>query len=831
MAKKKKKQKKQYDNLTKFPAFIPKKYSHWAALLIIIVSFVIFFNQLFFSNKDFLAVDYVAAISYQPFVEEAEEQGLFPLWTPYLFSGLPSYASMIISGDRWYDFTHKLFQISYNFVRYIFWDRYIFVVILFHILFGIAVYTLAFHKTKNAAAALFAAVSISFCLGIIIWAMEGHYTKARSLISLPLLLFVIDQMKHRIKPWHVLVTVLLIHLHGPHIQMVFYSIVAIIIYFVFFIVRNLLIKESVSGLVKTGVVLGFCAVFAFLMQSDRYFSTYEYNQYSIRGVGPIVDTDETTGTPGGGLDYEYATNWSFSPQEITTFFIPSFYGYGTWTYEGPLTQNQPVRVNTYFGQMPFTVAPIYMGVILIAFAILGMVYYRKDPFVQYLMILSGIALLISFGRTLPILYDPMYHYVPLFDKFRVPSMILILLHIAFAVFAAYGVAAITDLGKKRHNQIPVWLRRTLVVLGTLFILSFLARGVFEGSYTSLIERSGAQVPPQLYSWMYERMMNDLSFNLGLLLVAFGAVVLYIRRSIPALALIALLIVLTTTDLWRQAYRPMDLHPAQNLEKLFEPDNAVQFIKEDNEAFRVFQIQNDQPLADNRLSYHLLQDIYGYHPAKLRIYQDMIDVAGIGNPFMWNLLNVKYILSDRLYDLPSLEPVFDGQRKVMQNTDQLPRMWFVDRIEERTPISILQSMRDADFRPLEVAFVEESIEANIDTAGERSVADITDFGVHHIRAGVRSEGNQFLVVSEVYYPAGWNAYLNGEKIDIVKTNYFMRGVVIPEGEHTLEMVFEPRAFTIGKNISIILNIFVIGFALVLAGRTIVLKRKSQTTVTA
>ncbi len=829
MSKKKKDRKKTQQHKERF--IIPPGYEHPIMVLLLLLSFVIFFNALFFADKNFISSDYVASLAYLPFVEEAEDQGLFPLWTPYLFSGLPSYASMIISGDRWYDFTHKFFQTIYNSVRSIFWDRYIFVVILFHLLFGIATYMLAYQKTKNAGASLFAAISISFCLGIIIWAMEGHYTKARSLISLPLLLIVVEQMRIKIKPWHILAAIILIHMHGIHIQMVFYSAFALGFYFIFFIVRNLIKKESIKPVLLTLVVVGFCAAFAFFMQSDRYFSTYEYNQYSIRGVGPIMQTDETTGTPGGGLDYEYATNWSFSPQEITTFFIPSFYGYGTWTYEGPLTQNQPVRVNTYFGQMPFTVAPVYMGVILIAFAILGMVYYRKDPFVQYLMILSGIALLISFGRTLPILYDPMYHYFPLFDKFRVPSMILILLHIAFAVFAAYGIAAITEFGKKRHNQIPVWLRRTLVVLGTLFILSFLARGVFEGSYTSLIERSGAQVPPQLYSWMYDRMMNDLSFNLGLLLVAFGGVTLYVHRSIPALALIALLIVLTTTDLWRQAYRPMDLHPAQNLGRLFEPDNAVQFIKEDDETFRVFQIQNDQPLADNRLSYHLVQDIYGYHPAKLRVYQDMIEIAGIGNPFMWNLLNVKYILSDRFYDLPSLEPVFDGQRKVMHNTDQLPRVWFVNRIEERTPISILQSMQDAAFDPLEVAFVEESIETDIDTAGNRSFAEVTDFGIHHIRADVRSEGNQFLVMSEVYYPAGWNAYLNGEKIDIVKTNYFMRGVIIPEGDHTLEMVFEPRAFAIGKNISIILNIFVIGFALVLAGRTIVSKRKSRATAAA
>jgi hypothetical protein len=825
MARKKKKQ-QQYRSEPGFESLLPRRYVNPVALLVIILLFIVFFHQLFFADKDFISSDYIAALSYHPFVEQAEEEGTFPLWTPYLFSGLPSYASMIVSGDRWYDLTHKVFSTAYNTIRSVFWDRYIFVVILFHILFGIGVYALAYQRTRDSGAALFAAIAISFCLGVIIWAMEGHYTKARSLISLPLLLVVIDRMKDRIKAWHILATVVLVHLHGPHIQMVYYSILSIVVYFLYFFIRNLIRKESVAGLVKTGFVLAICAGFAFFMQADRYLSTYEYNQYSIRGVGPLVETDETTGTPGGGLDYEYATNWSFSPQEITTFFVPSFYGYGTWTYQGALTQNQQVRVNTYFGQMPFTVAPMYMGIIVLFLGIFGMVYHRREPFVQYLMILGGLALVISFGRTLPILYDPMYHYLPLFDKFRAPSMILILLQIAFAVSAAYGIAAILEIGRKKGQRMPVWLRRSLVVVGTLFILSFLARGLFEGSYTAMIARSGAQVPQQLYAWVYERMMNDLSVNLGFLLAALGGIFLYLRRSMPAIALVGLLIVLSTADLWRQAYRPMDLHPAQNLEQLFQAGPAVQFIKDDNDLFRVFQIQNDQPLADNRLSYHLIQDIYGYHPAKLRVYQDLIEIAGIGNPFLWNLLNVKYVLADRFYESDILEPVFDGDRKVMRNTGRLPRLWFVDRIEQRPPLGILEAIREGNFDPRTVAFIEEPIDTRIDTVTENSAATVTDFGIHHLEASLRSDGNQFLVISEVYYPAGWKTYVNGEPTEIIKTNYFQRGIIVPPGEHTLRMVFEPGTYAIGRTVTLILNILVIGFALVLAGNTLYKKKRAD-----
>ncbi len=133
--------------------------------------------------------------------------------------------------------------------------------------------------------------------------------------------------------------------------------------------------------------------------------------------------------------YEYATNWSFSPGEVLTWIVPSYYGFGKSVYNGPLTQNRDVEVNTYFGQMPFVDVAMYMGVIVFFLAILSMVVNWKDPFVRYLTILAAIATLISFGRTFPLFYDLMFHYFPFFDKFRVPSMILVLVQLSFPILS------------------------------------------------------------------------------------------------------------------------------------------------------------------------------------------------------------------------------------------------------------------------------------------------------------------------------------------------------------------------------------------------------------
>ncbi|MCU0414323.1 MAG: hypothetical protein MUE91_07990, partial [Ignavibacteriaceae bacterium] len=119
--------------------------------------------------------------------------------------------------------------------------------------------------------------------------------------------------------------------------------------------------------------------------------------------------------------YQYATNWSFSPGEVLTFIVPSFYGFGKSTYQGPLSQNQPVEVNTYFGQMPFVDVAMYMGVIIFFLAVFSMIINWKNPLVRFFTILSVIALLISFGSTFPLVYDLMFNYFPFFNKFRVPS--------------------------------------------------------------------------------------------------------------------------------------------------------------------------------------------------------------------------------------------------------------------------------------------------------------------------------------------------------------------------------------------------------------------------
>ena len=151
--------------------------------------------------------------------------------------------------------------------------------------------------------------------------------------------------------------------------------------------------------------------------TDIYGQMYEYTNYSTRGSKSISEQEDKNVEKANSDYYEYTTNWSFSPGEVLTFIVPSYYGFGNVKYKGPLF-NEEKDINTYFGQMLFVDVAMYMGVIVFFLALFAMITLRKDPLVQFLTFLVILAILISFGRNFSVIYDLMYYYFPKFDKFR-----------------------------------------------------------------------------------------------------------------------------------------------------------------------------------------------------------------------------------------------------------------------------------------------------------------------------------------------------------------------------------------------------------------------------
>ena len=554
---------------------------------------------------------------------------------------------------------------------------------------------------------------------------------------------------------------------------------------------------------------------------------YQYSKYSIRGASPIVQTQQEQTKSGGGLGYQYATAWSFGPQEMITFFIPSFYGFGQYEYNGPLTGGQPQQIYTYFGPEPFTDAPEYMGVIVLLLAFIGFMRNRKKPFVIFSLIVAIFSLFIAFGKEFPLIFNLMFYHFPFFNKFRDPDMILVLVQFFVAFLAAFGIDAVYE---ARKNGDMVFARKVLMateVFGGMLVLAFLFQSPLKDYYFGVIqENARQQFTPAANSFLFDNMMNDLYVCLLIMALSAGVIYLYVQRRISILAGSAALTAILLFDLWRVDYKPMQMHDQQTQKAQFATPDYVRFIKKQPGLYRVLPLQNGQPTTSNDLAYYSIQDASGYSGAKLRIYQDMLDVDGLTNPNIMRLLDVKYIITDKP-DPAYGKVVFTGSKAVEENDTVLPRAFFVDNYRVASGLEILNSLRTGAFDPGKTAYFLTDPHLNIQAPDSGASVEFQDYELQSMKMRVNATGNNLMVLSEVYYPAGWDAYIDGKKAEIYRADYFLRAIMVPKGMHEIELKFQPEVYSIGKSLSLASNAIVsLGILVFLAGVIVNGKRKKS-----
>ncbi len=817
---------------------VPARFETPILIALILILLVVFLHEAVFENKIFISADINTSQSLKTFTDQASQEKVFPLWIPYLFSGMPSFASLLTAGDRWYDIVGTVFGWVDHIGAVLLLNQDVGWVIVYYFLFGIGMFVLLRRFGLTKFASFFGGVSTLFSTFIIIWIMFGHNTKIAAIAFLPFIFLLVIELIQRFKWISLLGLIVALHLQfqATHIQMIFYSYLAVGLYLIFIFIRNLLKKESIAGTIRAGVLLIVATVVAFVMSADLYFSTYQYSKYSIRGASPIIQTQQDKGTTGGGLDYQYATNWSFGPSEMMTFFIPSYYGFGDIVYNGPLSGNQTVHPNTYFGPQPFTDAPQYMGVIVLLLAVVGFLKNRKNPFVISSLIIIIVALLISFGREMPLVYDLLFNYLPYFNKFRSPSMILVLVQIFVPVLAAFGVDTIV---KARENPDQKFSRKWLIwtgVFGGILLVTLLLQGSFKDSYYALIQSSARfhGVSEQVSNLLFTNMINDLYISLVICLLTTGVIYLYLQRKITTLIDGIALMAILLFDLWRVDYQPMQLNDRQvQVQEFAEPD-YIKFIKSqisvgggtltNDSLYRVLELEGGQPATSADLAYYLLQGANGYSGAKLRIYQDMIDVTGLNNPNVLRLLGVKYVITDKPDPMDG-QIAFKGSKIVEENTDVLPRAFFVDGYKIADGLQILESLRAGTFDPAKTIYFENDPKLRVEKPDTTVYVKFLDYKIQSMKLQVKASGNNLLLLSEVYYPAGWNAYIDGKPAEIYKADYFLRAILVPGGVHEIELKFEPKVYSVGRAMTLGTNGIVI-LLLIVALYGMFMKRRKK-----
>ena len=815
---------------------------HTICLVLLLVVSLGFFAPVHFSGKSLVANDNVQwrAMAESLFEHEAET-GEPSLWAPNAFAGMPAY--MI----NYREVIPQLDDVAQA-LRDVIWPTSHLIFLL------VGTYLLVVLLTGNKLAGVLGAVAYGLTTYIPLILVSGHNTKFIALCFAPWLALAFAYALRRPKLLAALLfaAALGLNLRAGHVQ---------ITYYMTFLLGVWWLVEGVGAyrdgaLKRFGASTGWLAlgsVLGLLMVAQPYLANYEYKAFTIRGASAGAG-----GGGGGGLDFSYAMNWSQGWGELVTLLIPGAYGGGGGLYWGP---------------KPFTAGPHYVGGIVLLLAGLALWRYRRR--VTWGMGIGTLLMvLFSLGSHFLLLNRPMFEYFPLFDAFRVPETWLSIVAFALAVLAALGLAYLVRREPSEEDERRK-TKSTYIATGATIgvVLLFMGlRGAFfdferpnerQQVARQLVRRMAQQQPnmqlsnPRVQQAVRQRVQQymtrvkeeragkfsgDAGRTLIFLVLAGAVLVAYRREWMPGCAACAALAVLVTIDLGGVGRRYLNeaaLSSAQDAEAQIATYDFDQYILEQQKAaggpghFRVLSLESGNPMTNARPAYHY-QTLGGYHGAKLQLYQDFIDNL-FRNPQTnrpseqaLDLLNTRYVVAPQR--LPGYRVVYQSEQTgmfVLENPDALPRAFFVEQTEVMSsPEETYDRLLSEGFDLRKTALLPEPIPFEttpLDSASTAS-AELQSYTADRIVWHVQTDAPRLLIVSELYYPAGWEATLDGEEVPIYRANHLLRAVPVPEGEHTLVMRFAPRSHTTGVWIAGISTALVYGGILGLVGAAYVRRRR-------
>ena len=763
------------------------------ALLVVVVAFL--FNPVIFGGKTFGSPDSLSPKAVGMALNEvAEEIGDFPQWQPWVFSGMPSAEAFThISKLYFPEHLFKLFFLPGMMIQ------------MLHLIFaGIGCILLLRHLKCSPFAAALGAVGFMVTPYMTTMVVHGHGSQMMTAAYIPWIFWLTVRLWEKPNFWDTgwLAILMGFQLQRAHAQIAYYTWLLVGAYSLMVLVNGFIQKQKKAELYSGFGFFTIACIIGIGLSLLIYLPAMDYTPFSVRGGGAS-----------GGADYNYATGWSFHPKEILTFFIPSAFGFG----------GQP-----YWGFMPFTDYPNYMGIIILILAIIGLVS-KRELIHYFLIITSALALLISFGRHFSLVYDLFFNLFPYFNKFRVPHMILILLQFNVAILAAFGLDAVGDLKEK---VIPKW---GWILAGCT---SFVLIGMVLGGSTLESFLRGSFTPPRVQDPRMGQAINNLRWDLWqsdvwMMLFWMGSLLgmtwLWIQRKVNKKIMLSLVVGLAIIDISivnqkiiqpsRQSGRSSQLMAKRAVDRYFQKDEIIQYLKLDKSDYRIYPLGH--LFGESRFAAFQIESIGGYHPAKLRAYNDFLSQTGNGASIpVLQMMNAKYLISPEPLNHPDLIPVKTGRLNSSQGElnvhvytvkDVLPRAWFVRELKTVPEIELFKQTTLQAFDPAKVALVSRYI---TQPSGEPAQITNMDRGIHHITIHTESDGNQFLVLSEVFYSQRWEATMDGNPIETIKVNGILRGVSLPKGNHVISFTYDQSTYKSGKTISFISLAFSLG--LIVAG---------------
>lgn len=655
----------------------------------------------------------------------------------------------------------------------------------------------------------------------------GHDTKMQAMGYVPALLGALWLIYKKEYWWGAALTALFSFLliAMNHLQVTYYFLILAGIMTLSFLIQWIKQKDYKH----IGIALAVALSMGALGVGPNYVTlstTSDYAKATMRGGSATLDSTGQT-TKSKGLDIDYAFYYgSYGLAETYTFLVPGIYGgssggeldansnFAKRAMEKGIQEDQAAQfaggMPTYWGPQPMTSGPVYFGAIICFLFILGLVYL-KTWHRWWILGVCVLAVLMSWGSNFMSFNSFLFNNLPLYSKFRAPSIILILPQLLFPLL---GIMALQQFlfEEKNKEAALAGLKKAVYATGGVFVVAVLL--YFSFDYVGRDEQIKGMLAQSLggnqeeANGFYNALKEDRRSLFGsdllrsILLVASAVAILWLvvkQKLKTNYALIALLVI-SSFDLFSVGKRYLNDRNFQDAEVVnenqFAPSPVDLEILKDTSKPRVLNLTVD-PYTDAFTAYHH-RSVGGYHPAKLSITNDLINFQLNKRPMNMSVLNM---LNTRYFIVPNQE---NGQPSLQVNPAALGHAWFVKAIRyEKDAGAVMRAMDQ--FSPADTALVETQYQKDIPfTPVADSTASITQVINENdlIRYRSNSNTNQFAVFSEIFYDRGWKAYIDGKEAPIVKVNYVLRGLAIPAGNHEILFEFKPASYYNSTKIAII-----------------------------
>lgn len=602
-------------------------------------------------------------------------------------------------------------------------------------------------------------------------------------------------------------------LMAGHIQMTYYFAICMAIYVLAQFVQAIQ-KNELAKFGKASLILMIPMMLAVGSNASRLWTSYEYMKETIRGP-QILSTSE--GDSKSGLNKDYVFDWSHGIGESVSFIIPGAFGGGSAqpmdkdfaTYKDLKKKGvSSAGLKTaplYWGDMPFTSGPIYFGAIAWFLFVFGLLMVR-GPLKWWLLSTTILITMLSWGKNFMGFNELFYNYFPMYDKFRSVNSILAVLQFTVPFL---GVLALSELVKEKIDKEAV-IKKLYIALGITggFVVIF---GLFGGAFFDFAGANDERLKSSGYNLaaiISDRKMmlqSDAFRSLIFILLSGGLIWMYlkekfIRTSTIVFGLLAFLMLIDLGGVGKRYLNGDNFVKRKKYVENFSPRPVDQQILQDKDPhYRVFDMSINT-FNSNRASNHH-KTIGGYHAAKLRRYQDIIEKQiGAGNQKVFDMLNAKYIIT--------------REQQVQQNPGAMGNVWFVKNIQEVN--SADEEMNAlSSFDPRQTAIVHNEFKDYLGGfsggSGEGTIA-LESIKPNAISYTTNSPTEQFAVFSEVIYKPnekdGWQSFIDGKPVDHIRANYILRAMKVPAGQHTIEFKFMPPSYYTGEVIATISSLLLI-----------------------